>query len=66
MKKIVVDQNTCICCGACVSIDEKHFDFNDDGKSTPISQENLEDQNLMDAIESCPVSAIKLVDDEEN
>ena len=66
MKKIVVDQDKCICCGSCVSIDEKHFDFSEDGKSITKSQENLEDSNLKDAIETCPVNAITIEDNEEN
>lgn len=60
MKKIIVDQNSCIGCGACVAIDDTHFDFNEDGKSTVISQENLDDSNLANAMESCPVAAISI------
>lgn len=31
MKKIIVDDEKCIGCGACVAIDSEHFDFNEDG-----------------------------------
>ena len=65
MKKLIVDDSNCIGCGACVGIDNKHFDFNDSGLSSVISQDNLDDENLNQAIASCPVSAIRLVSDVE-
>ena len=58
MEKILVDDSTCIGCGACIAIDSEHFDFNDEGKSSVISNENLKSNNLSNAIESCPVAAI--------
>lgn len=60
MKKINVKEEQCIGCGACIAIDPEHFDFNDDGLSTVISNENLESNNLTNAIESCPTSAINI------
>ena len=65
MKKIIVDDEKCIGCGACVAIDSEHFDFNEDGLSEAISQENLESENLQNAISSCPVNAIKIAEEEE-
>lgn len=58
MKKIKVNEEACIGCGACVAIDPKHFSFNDNGLSEVINQENLEDIELQNAIESCPTAAI--------
>lgn len=58
MKKITVS-DSCIGCGACIAIDPEHFDFNDEGLSSVISNENLETDELKNAIASCPVSAIK-------
>lgn len=58
MKKINVDQVKCIGCGACVGIDPDHFDFDDSGLSTVISQENLENEELEQAVEGCPTGAI--------
>lgn len=55
-----VEKNKCIGCGACISIDEEHFDWDDDGLSQVISQDNLKSESLTDAIESCPTSAIRL------
>jgi len=63
MKKIEVDQNTCIGCGMCISQDPKHFDYNDNGLSHCISQEDIESEDLKIAVEGCPVSAIKIVED---
>ncbi len=64
MKKIVVDEK-CIGCGACIAIDSEHFDF--EGKlSHAISNENLESDALQNAIASCPVGAIEIVEDNEN
>ena len=63
MKKLIVNDN-CIGCGACISIDEEHFDYNDDRLSHVISEENLDTEEVQMAINSCPVSAIELIDEE--
>ncbi|MCM1052972.1 MAG: ferredoxin [Ruminococcus sp.] len=60
MKKIIVNEDACIGCGACVAIDPEHFAFNDEGLSHCISNENLESEVLMSAIDSCPTSAISI------
>ncbi len=60
MKKLVVDENSCIGCGACISLDEKHFSFSDDGLSMAISNDDLESSELKSAIECCPTNAIKI------
>ncbi len=64
MKKINVNPDACIGCGACVAIDPEHFAFNDEGLSHAISNENLESAELANAIDSCPTSAISLTEDE--
>lgn len=63
MKKIVVNEDACIGCGACVAIDSSHFAFNDEGLSHAISNENLESEELLSAIESCPTSAISIIEE---
>jgi len=65
MEKIVVDQSLCIGCGACVSLDSEHFDFNDSGLASCINQNNLENSNLSNAIDSCPTGAIKIAKTDE-
>lgn len=64
MKKINVNKDACIGCGACVAIDPEHFEFNDEGLSHPINNENLESEELANAINSCPTVAITIVDSE--
>lgn len=60
MKNIIVDENACIGCGACISLDPEHFTFSDEGLSAVISNENLETEEVKNAIESCPTNAISL------
>ena len=50
MKQINVIKENCIGCGACVAIDPEHFEFDDDGKSSVITQENIESTNVLNAI----------------
>lgn len=69
MKKINVSKDLCIGCGACVAIDPEHFEFDEEGKSSVIHNENIEmketkNENLTNAIESCPTSAISIVEEE--
>ena len=64
MKKINVNHEACIGCGACVAIDPVHFAFNDEGLSHPISNENLESSELASAIDSCPTSAISIIEND--
>lgn len=66
MKQIEVVKERCIGCGACIAIDEEHFAFDEDGKSSVISNENLESGNLVNAIESCPTCAISITEQESN
>ncbi len=66
MKKLKVLTDQCIGCGACVGIDPEHFDFNEDGLSKVISEENLQSEAIQDAIESCPVGIISIEEDSEN
>ena len=62
MKKVKVSSEACIGCGACVAIDPEHFEFNDNGLSEATNSENLESMELQNAIESCPTSAIAIVE----
>lgn len=66
MKKINVNEETCIGCGACVAIDSEHFAFNDEGLSHATNNENLESENLLNAIDSCPTSAISIKECEDD
>lgn len=68
MKKLNVNTDACIGCGACVAIDGTHFDFDENGLSEVISNENVETEECQNAIASCPTNAISYVDgcDNEN
>lgn len=66
MKKIIVNEDACIGCGACISIDPEHFDFNDDGLSEVINNDNIDTENVLNAIESCPTGAISYTDSCDN
>lgn len=63
MSEVYVVTERCIGCGACVAIDPEHFQFDENGQSNCISDENLESENLVNAMESCPTAAIEAVVD---
>jgi len=55
---ITVDKNLCIGCGSCAAVCPQSFKMNDDeGKADVVSQESDCAHN---AVESCPVQAIKI------
>lgn len=65
MKKICVDKDVCIGCGACVAIAPSAFEFEDDGLAHVKDDFNYESSDddlkndVMDALEGCPTGAIK-------
>ena len=66
MKKLNVNKEACIGCGACVSIDSEHFDFDENGYSEVINNDNIDNDNTRNAISSCPTSAISYVEEDNN
>lgn len=65
MKKVIVDKEKCIGCGACVGLVDQVFEFGDDDLAqvkNNVDFENM-DNNLVnevkDAMEGCPTEAIK-------
>lgn len=62
--KVKVDKSLCIGCGACQSIEPSVFTLGDDGLALAIDGEISEDvkENVMDAKEGCPTSAISEVE----
>lgn len=66
MKKLVVNKDACIGCGACVAIDGEHFDFGDDNLSEVISQENIETDAVKNAMSSCPTGAISYSENDDD
>jgi ferredoxin len=57
--KIVVDKNLCLGCGTCVAIAPKSFKLGVDGKAQVIEPPQDEEKTIKEAIDSCPVAAIK-------
>lgn len=61
--RVVVDQDLCISCGACVDACPEVFDFNDEEKAQVIVNEVPTDveEIVQEAIENCPTNAIREV-----
>ncbi len=57
--KLSVLTNRCRGCGKCARLDPEHFEMVN-GKSSVISTQNLDSQNLKLAINNCPDQAIVL------
>jgi ferredoxin len=72
MYKVKVDRNECTGCGVCYNLDPNHFEADwgnksavITGKGDIISVGSFEDdlmENVKNAIKSCPVSAIQIID----
>ena len=60
MKKVKVNKNACISCGACAAMLPNVFTFGDDDKAEvklDVIPEDLQDE-VMEALEGCPTNAI--------
>ena len=60
--KITIDKNLCIGCGTCTAIASKSFKIGSDGKAEVIEPMGDEEKIIQEAIDSCPVAAIKSTD----
>ena len=60
--EINVDKNLCIGCGTCVEIAPKSFKLNNEGKAEAIEPLGDKEKVIKEAIDSCPVAAIKSTD----
>ena len=63
MWRVHVD-SACIGSGSCVGIAPAHFELGDDARSHPLVAETEPDETVLDAVASCPVEAIMIVDTE--
>lgn len=65
MKKLKVDEQTCICCGSCTALCDDVFGWSDEGAACVKDESKIEEnKDLVDeAINACPTGAIKF---EEN
>ena len=62
MKRPEVDREVCIGCGTCVGICPEVFELRDD-KSWVIAPDKCNTCNCQEAVDSCPVEAIRLVEE---
>ena len=61
--KAIVNQDTCIGCGLCISTVPEVFDVNADGKAEPSGHTTDENRAaVQEAIDACPVQAISAED----
>lgn len=68
MKKIIVDEDTCIGCGFCCASCPEVFDMNDDGYAYTKDNnlDNMDEsvkENALEVKEGCPVEAIKVIEE---
>jgi ferredoxin len=62
--RVEVDANLCVGSGMCVNFNPDKFSIQSDGHAAYVAEE-LDEPAALDAAELCPVSAIKLVYDDE-
>jgi ferredoxin len=70
-KFTIVDQATCIACGACGASAPEIFDYDEEGIAFSLLDENAGEQevpeelleDMMDAFEGCPSDSIRLADE---
>jgi ferredoxin len=67
MKKIVIDPNLCIGCGACTAFCPAVFELDVEARKAKVAQQpkNIDNEDVQMAINNCPMSAIKVIEDEE-
>ena len=70
--KIIIDKDLCIGCGTCAAIASKSFKMGEDGKAElidlPVGKTGPvgdDQKTIQEAIDSCPVTAIKSAEKEE-
>lgn len=62
--RISVDHNLCVGNAMCETYAPKVFVLNDDRQSEAVDPEADTEENILEAAENCPVSAITVVDAE--
>ncbi|MCH8280101.1 MAG: ferredoxin [Chloroflexi bacterium] len=62
--RISVDHNVCVGNSMCETLAPKVFVLNDDRQSEAVNPDGDTEENILEAAENCPVSAIKVVDAE--
>ena len=58
-KKVVIDEDECVGCEACVELCPEVFEFDDDTeKAIVIMAEGGDEESIQEAIDSCPSECI--------
>jgi ferredoxin len=57
-KTVAIDQDECISCGACVDACPDVFRMNDDNLAEVYNAGGASEEEIEDAIDSCPVTCI--------
>ncbi len=67
MKKLVIDEAACLCCGSCSGTCEEVFGWSESGAACVKDQEAVKEheKEVQAAINACPTGAIKFVEVEE-
>ena len=58
-KAYFVDEDTCIGCSICVSVCPQGYQMKENGKSETTLTDPTDDPAMQEALEACPVGAIK-------
>jgi ferredoxin len=58
-RTVIIDEDECISCGACVDTCPEVFRMNDDNLAEVYNADGASEEEIQDAIESCPVSCIQ-------
>lgn len=58
----IVDKDKCIGCGICAVLAPKTFKLRSDSKAEVIDPPGDEEEKIKEAIDSCPVDAIKFAE----
>lgn len=61
---VYIDQDECIGCGACVDSCPDVFRMNDDNVAEVYNPEGASEEEIQEAIDSCPVECIHWEDEE--
>jgi len=58
-KAYFVDEDTCIGCSICVTVCPQGYQMQENGKSQVVLTEPTDDVGMSEALDACPVGAIK-------
>ena len=61
---VKVEKETCIGCGACVSVASEVFEIDDEGKAF-VKEGKIDEEKAKEGADTCPVQAIKITENED-